>query len=438
MDSNKLKIDKYPLICPRSEDFLVRINGEEALPFRACVADFVSYESDGAVEVEVEVAEPIKEAEIRPRSRGIACESEGNVLRFRLKQPQCVSVEIAGKRSLYIYGNEPDEKKPSPDDDNVLYFAGGQVYELGYYQLQTGQTVYIEGGAVVRGGFFTEDTSDVQVRGRGVIDNGYFLTLGLRHRSILFERSENCLAEDVIIINSSCWNVELRGSRDCVVRGVKQIGEVSTSDGVDVVSSKNILVENCFLRNNDDCIAIKAGKRLYNDGKGAKWGTDVENVTVRNCVLINDTSGSAIEIGHELRTNHVKDIVFSNCDILSVHGWGAAFSINNADRAAVSNVLYEDIRVEHHFTHLINFRVVRSRFGRDEERGQIRDIILRNIDVTLTPFNQGYTVSHIGGLSPEHTVENVTIENLTQNGEKIMDGDAIELYTRHARNIVFK
>ncbi|MFW5870649.1 MAG: glycosyl hydrolase family 28 protein, partial [Candidatus Sumerlaeota bacterium] len=381
---------------------------------------------------------PISEAEIRPRSRDVEYEIDGNRLRFRLEKPQCVSVEIAGKRSLYVYGNAPDEEKPSPDDEAVLYFAGGQVYEVGYYQLESGQTVYIEGGAVVRGGFYTDEASDVKVRGRGVIDNGYFLTLGQRHRGILFERSENCLAENVIIINSSCWNIELRGSKDCVVRGVKQIGEVSTSDGVDVVSSRDVLIENCFLRNNDDCVAIKAGERLYNRGKGVKWGSDVENVVVQNCVLINDSSGSALEIGHELQTDHVRNIVFRNCDILSVHGWGAAFSINNADRATVSNILYEDIRVEHHFTHLINFRVIRSRFGRDESRGQIRDITMRDIKVTLTKFNAGYTVSHIGGLSPEHTVENVTIENLTQNGEKITSGDAIELYTRYAGNIVFK
>jgi polygalacturonase len=254
----------------------------------------------------------------------------------------------------------------------------------------------------------------------------------------LYERCEKCLVEDVIIINSTCWNIELRGSRDCVVRGVKQIGEVSTSDGIDVVSSQNVLIENCFLRNNDDCVVIKAGKRLYERGKGVKWGENVENVLVQNCVLINDNSGNALEIGHELQADEIKDITFRNCDILSVHGWGAAFSINNADRAVVRDVLYEDIRVEHHFTHLINFRVVRSRYGRDAERGHIRNIVMRNIDVTLTPFNAGYTVSHIGGLDADHTAEDITIENLCQDGEKVTDGDQIELFTRHAKNIVFK
>jgi len=79
--------------------------------------------------------------------------------------------------------------------------------------------------------------------------------------------------------------------------------------------------------------------------------------------------GQAMEIGHELRTASVRDIRFRDCDVLAVHGHGGVFGIHNADRATVSDVLYENIRVEHHYEKLVDFRIVKSRWSKDDQRG---------------------------------------------------------------------
>ncbi|MFR6034460.1 MAG: glycosyl hydrolase family 28 protein [Bacilli bacterium] len=47
--------------------------------------------------------------------------------------------------------------------------------------------------------------------------------------------------------------------RDVHIDNIKTVSEIGWDDGIDVVSCKNVLIENCFLRNKDDCIAIKAG-----------------------------------------------------------------------------------------------------------------------------------------------------------------------------------
>jgi hypothetical protein len=131
---------------------------------------------------------------------------------------------------------------------------------------------------------------------------------------------------------------------------------------------------------------------------------------VRDCVFINDRGGNATEIGYELRCDHVRNITFRNCDVLSVHGHGAPFAIHNGDHATVSDVLYEDIRVEHYYDKIIDFRVLHSQWNRDDERGQIRNISLRNIKIMPAIYNEGYTISVIGGYDAEHTVENIVLE----------------------------
>jgi hypothetical protein len=50
----------------------------------------------------------------------------------------------------------------------VLFFKAGQIYEIGELALQDNQTLYIEGGAVVKGCLRTIGAQNVTVRGRGV------------------------------------------------------------------------------------------------------------------------------------------------------------------------------------------------------------------------------------------------------------------------------
>jgi hypothetical protein len=191
------------------------------------------------------------------------------------------------------------------------------------------------------------------------------------------------------------------------------------------------VVEDCFLRNGDDCVVVKA--RAPEDYPG--YDTDVENVLVQRCTLVNNGGGNATEIGYELRTPSVRRITFRDCDILSVEGYGAAFGIHNGDRATVSEVLYEDIRVEHYFTFLIDFRIIASRYGRDAEHGQVRNVRLRNVRVTQSIYNPGYSVSLIGGMDPQHTIEGVTIEDLCLDDLKVTNPDQLDLYVRNASDI---
>ena len=55
---------------------------------------------------------------------------------------------------------------------------------------------------------------------------------------------------------------------------------MTSTDGIDIDSSTNILVENCDVDCNDDNICIKAGR----DADGLRVNRPTENVVVRNCI----------------------------------------------------------------------------------------------------------------------------------------------------------
>lgn len=77
-------------------------------------------------------------------------------------------------------------------------------------------------------------------------------------------------------------------------------------------------------------------------------------------------------------------------------------------------------------------------WGKDSERGQIRNVILRNIAVAQSIYNPGYSPSLIGGYDSAHTAENILFDNLTLNSVKVTDADQLELYIKQAKDIKFK
>ena len=235
------------------------------------------------------------------------------------------------------------------------------------------------------------------------------------------------------MIEPTSWMLVIGCCRDVRVRNLKQIGSCISSDGIDICGSTDVIVEDCCLRNEDDNIAIKS---LNTKGRHS-WRGDVENIRVRRCLLLNGQCGNAMEIGYELSADRVSDIVFEDVDVIAAHGEGAVFSIHNGDRALVENVLWENIRVEHYWDKLVDIRVVNSRYSQDTGRGAIRGVRLKNIHVTHSEFNPGCSVSLISGFNSCHPVEDVVFEDFHLNGDKVLDGDQLELHTRNASGIRF-
>ena len=432
-----IQVYNYPRISPQNENFKVRANGKEIFVYNTSAEPFAAFSGSGIVHIEVETLQTKSDISISPKKLGIVSKFEGNKISFDLPSGNNVALVIESKPILFIYADKEAENIPSPSGKGVYFFKAGQVYEVGELRLKDNETLYIEGGAVVRGCVRATSAKNVRIGGFGVLDGGYY-SKGGTCRTIVFEDCRNSIIEDITIIEPTSWMIVLGISSEITVRNVKELGSVGSTDGCDVVGSNKIRIENCIFRNGDDCIAIKSLDLRSHGSATLDFTGDVEDIEITGCTFVSYIGGTALEIGHELRTASIRNIRFTNCDIIGVHGYGGIFGIHNADRATVSDVLYENIRVEHYYNKLIDLKVIKSMWGKDSVRGQIRNVVLRNIAVTQSIYNSGYSMSLIGGYDSAHTVENVLFDNFMLNGVKVTNPDQLELYMKQAKDIKFK
>jgi hypothetical protein len=429
----------YPPESPTSQTSQVRAAGHDVFVYHTSAGDFAAFAFEGAIEIEIETPAPVKDVRIVPARLQIAPVIDGNKIRFQLGHPAHLLIEIDGLQQLFLYADMPDSNPPAPEAPGVHYYRAGQVYDAGEIRLLDREILYIEGGAVVRGCIRATSVEGVRIAGCGILDGGIYKQGDRRRRSILLEGCRNSRVEDIIIIEPSAWMVVLGACDHVTVRNIKELGEAGGCDGIDIVGSRHIRVENCMCRSGDDCVAIKSlDLRPHDRDATMDYALDVQDIEITGCVFLSNRGGQAMEIGHELRTAFVSDIRFHDIDVLGVHQFGAPFGIHNADRATVSNVTYENIRVEHHYDKLVDFRIIKSRWSKDIERGQIRDVTLRNIDVVVSIYNPGYTCSLIGGYDAQHTIEHVRFENFRMAGKPATSADDLDLYCKHAEGIVFK
>jgi hypothetical protein len=438
-DSSEVITYQYPRVCPKSSTFRLLANGKEVFVHNTSVGSFAAFDCRGKVTIEIQASIGSNNIRIAPARHRVVAVRTSNGINFELNGPANLLVEIEGLEQLYIYANAPETNQPDPLAPGVKYFKAGQVYEVGELSLSSNDWLYIEGGAIVRGCIKAELAENIKISGHGVLDGSYYKQSIDGHRSILFDRCRNSSISDIIMIEPSGWMILLGASRYITVNNVKELGKTAGTDGVDICGSQHIKVHNCFFRNGDDGVVIKSiNYNWRHNTQDKELVLDVEDIEVKGCALQSFLGGCPFEIGHELRCSNIKNIRFIDCDILGIHGFGAPFGIHNADRASISDVLYDNIRVEHHYDKLIDFRIIESRWGKDSIRGQARNIIFKNIDVTISVYNPGYSCSLIGGFDAKHTIENVTFENFKLNGQRVTNPDQMTLFTKQAKNITFK
>lgn len=105
-----------------------------------------------------------------------------------------------------------------------------------------------------------------------------------RVRGVLVSNSKHITLKDFTLVRTGFWACQILYSDHCSVSGLTINNNVGghgpSTDGIDIDSSTNILVENCDVDCNDDNICIKAGR----DADGLRVNRPTENVVVRNYI----------------------------------------------------------------------------------------------------------------------------------------------------------
>jgi polygalacturonase len=238
--------------------------------------------------------------------------------------------------------------------------------------------------------------------------------------------------EGVSLENTAFWNIVPVYCDGVIIRGVtvNSVG-IQRGDGIDVESSRNVLIEYCTLSSGDDCFTIKAGR----GEDGLRVNRPTENVVVRYCLAREGHGG--ITCGSEtaamIRNLYVHDCVFDNT------GVGVRFKTRRSRGGGGENLVYERLRLNLKAT-AFHWDMLGSavHVGGLASRLPARAITpltphfarIRATDIIIENASQFVKVEAI----PETPLTDVVLENLTVNAQKLMTAADVQHFTvRNAR-----
>ena len=409
---------------PAFEDCSVEVNGQPVFVYCATVnrsaanhgiapetVGFAGFDFAGTVQVKVTAKQDLKAVKVGPQSYGIVPAVAGRSVRFQLAQPRKLCLEWNGsdQRPLFLFANGIEQYPggvPRPGQDRVRYFGPG-AHAAGVIRPQSGETIYLAGGAIVYGRIAADGVRGVRILGRGILDGSKWKP---GETSLLtVNNSADVEIRGLILRDSPCWTVVPTRCERVTVADVKILNYRKNSDGINAVNSRQVTVEDCFVRNYDDSIAVKA---LHPDPR------DVEDITVRNCVVWCDW-GFALGMTYEARVANIRRLRFQNCDVLHGMACRGALGVKNGDRAMVSDVRFENIRIEDARVQLLELVVDRDMWSKDEQRGRIQGVVFRDIALTGGVF----VPSTLAGHDTAHGIEEVVFENLRIHGKLITNAE---------------
>jgi hypothetical protein len=342
------------------------------------------------------------QGDVLPAERRISTITSGDTLRFSLDRPEKLYVRFPGAQEhpLFLFADEPETNVPDRNDPNVLWFEAGKVHDIGErFLLKTGQTVYIPGGAYVRGTLAAEGASDLTVRGRGVLSGlGYPRRPGpqsIPYNSIMFNGpGQRQTVEGITVTNPQHFCLLSRGT--LAARNVKLFGWWHQTDGWGGGDGSSI--EDSFIKVNDDSV------KLYG-----------RNQTARRLVIYQQVNGAPFQLGWGGATQAafnclVEDIDLVACDAADKTQREANQAFLNLRRqspeSTIDGITLRRIRIDCDIPMLVGFL---------EVKGTVKNILFEEVSIKGTERGSSFIRTQDDGV-----VEGVTLRGVsTSDGQRL-------------------
>ncbi|MCR8633196.1 glycoside hydrolase family 28 protein [Paenibacillus radicis (ex Xue et al. 2023)] len=370
---------------------------------------------------------------------------------------------------------------------NAAAGTGGSVYLhdgiflSGMIQLKSNMTLYIDYSATLKGStsisdypdthpltyntqlgpdsnvnkalIYVNNVENVRIDGGGNIDgNGDSFTTGSepqRPSAIYSVLSSMVTIQNLYIKKSGMWTVVLAETDYLTLRNLNlYVNILSNRDGIDIVDSKHVLVEDVTVNSGDDAICIKSGKRrgvedvlvknsnvTASSTNGLKFGTAsygaFKNVKFQD-IMIKDVKYCAMCV-ESVDGADVKDITFQNIDVQDAGNPFFVILGKRSDRTTQDDVPKTGTMDTVKFQNIIG-KNMKNTWGSpisganmsDGTKYRIKNIYFDNVNIT---YKGGKT--SVPGNPPEYA--------LGQYPESNLWGDlpAYGYYIRHADGVFF-
>ena len=260
--------------------------------------------------------------------------------------------------------------------------------------------------------------------------------------NFLVYSSKNILIKEITSRMSGFWNLHICYSEHVHVDGICISENYGPStDGIDIDSSRHILVENCETFCNDDSICLKAGR----DGDGLEVNRVCEDIEIRNCNIL---KGCGVTIGSE-NSGGIKDVYIHD---LTYHNTDCGFRIKSARTRGgfIRNIRVEHLsmtNVQYPFSWVLNWHPLYSycEIPKDYEgeipehwhtltkpvpegKGltQIENILIQHVDARITEDRKvSSRAFEIQGY-PEKPMRNISFEDISIEADEFGRISAVE------------
>ena len=93
-----------------------------------------------------------------------------------------------------------------------------------------------------------DKVENVRIIGRGILDHPV--------RGIEITDSKNIVIDGITVVNPDHYTVFGGGAEGVTIKNLKSFSCKGWSDGIDMMCCHDVLIDNVFMRNSDDCIAL--------------------------------------------------------------------------------------------------------------------------------------------------------------------------------------
>lgn len=160
-----------------------------------------------------------------------------------------------------------------------------------------------------------------------------------RVRALAFYDSKDVAVTGITIARSGFWSLTFTYCERVHVDGLKVRANIGghgpSSDGIDIDSTRDMLVENCDIDCNDDDICLKAGR----DADGLRVNRPTEKIVIRNCIT--RAGQGMFTIGSET-SGGIHDVEVSGVQAIGTTS-GVRFKSSGQRGGVVSNIRIHDV-----------------------------------------------------------------------------------------------
>lgn len=273
---------------------------------------------------------------------------------------------------------------------------------------------------------YAERCVNIGIRGEGVIDGRGTkenfpgpTTIGpVEGRPFLIRAIEckNVNLHGIALRDAASWMQNYLLCENVILDGITVDSRVNgNNDGIDIDSSRNVIVRNCVVRSGDDAMCFK--------GAGLK---PTENVLVENCEFW--TWCNALKFGTDTQAAF-RNVLVRNCRLGGNTGGYATTGITwaSVDGGMVQDVVCENLTIDRAGSPIFIRRGNRARTLPEFPKppvGEVRRLVIENVDGT----GNGVRGSMISGI-PGYPVRDIYIKNvrLESVGEVAPDAATIQV-----------